>query len=209
MICPVGHEHDVLYLAECDHTTAKHAVLTWHYSRAMPSASVRYGVWECGRFVGAILFGVGAAPKLAGSVGVERPECLELVRVALTDHATPVSRIVAISLKLLRRKCPGVRVVVSFADSGQGHTGGIYRAGGWLYLGPCKQTWMRVGGKLVHPRTLVSKYGTHARGWLRENVDPATEYVPMPPKFKYVWPICPGVRAAMDVWKKPYPASVL
>ena len=209
VICPTGHAHDPLYLAECDHQSAKYAVLNWHYSRAMPSASHRYGVWESGRYVGCVLYGVGAAPLLANSVGVERGECLELVRVALDTHTTPVSRIVAVSLRLLKRKCPAVRVVVSFADSGQGHIGGIYQAGGWLYLGASRHSWVGVGGKLTHPRTLVSKYGTQALGWLRANVDADAAHVPMPPKHKYALAFCPIVRADLIARTKPYPAPVV
>ena len=39
-----------LRLDFCTHEAAKHAVLRWHYSRAMPSAKlVRIGVWEGGQ----------------------------------------------------------------------------------------------------------------------------------------------------------------
>ncbi|NJL26887.1 MAG: hypothetical protein HC897_02890 [Thermoanaerobaculia bacterium] len=63
-----------LKLDFCTHEAAKHAVLRWHYSRAMPSAKlVRIGVWEAKRFVGAILYGCGANRHLSRPFGLEPP----------------------------------------------------------------------------------------------------------------------------------------
>jgi len=45
-----------LHLDWCSHDAARHAVMRWHYSRQMPSCKlVKVGVWEDGRFVGAII----------------------------------------------------------------------------------------------------------------------------------------------------------
>ncbi|MEO1370700.1 MAG: protein Mom, partial [Acidobacteriota bacterium] len=61
-----------LRLDFCSHQAAKHAVLRWHYSRAMPAAKlVRIGVWEDGRFSGVILYGSGANRHLASPFGLE------------------------------------------------------------------------------------------------------------------------------------------
>lgn len=183
-----------LRLAECSHAEALHAARTWHYSGTLPSCSARWGVWEGGQFRGAVTFGVGATPYLAGSVGVDRRECLELTRVALAEHGTPTTRIVRIALNLTKRKFPAVRVIVSFADGAQGHRGTIYEAGNWLHLGERRQKYMIVAGKLEHPRSLVSRYGTHSLRWLRENVDEKTQYVDRPPKRKFAFPFCAEVK---------------
>ena len=38
----------------------------WHYSQAMPAGKlVTFGVWEHGRFVGAVLYGRGANHNLS------------------------------------------------------------------------------------------------------------------------------------------------
>ncbi|RBB38895.1 protein Mom [Burkholderia reimsis] len=108
----------------------------WHYSKRMPMPPlVRVGVWESGKFIGCVLFGRGASPQLGTPYGLTQLECCELVRIALTKHVTPVSRIVKLAIKLLRENSPGLRLIVSFADANQGHHGGIYQAGNWLYLG--------------------------------------------------------------------------
>ena len=73
-----------LTIAGCSYEAAKVAITRWHYSRAMPSSKlVRFGVWEDGRFVGAIIYGVGANRHLASPFGLQPTEACELVRVAL------------------------------------------------------------------------------------------------------------------------------
>jgi len=125
-----------LKLDWCTHEAATYAVMHWHYSKRMPMPPlVRVGVWESGKFIGCVLFGRGASTHLGAPYGLTQLECCELVRIALTKHTTPVSRIVKLAIKLLRENSPGLRLIVSFADANQGHHGGIYQAGNWLYLG--------------------------------------------------------------------------
>lgn len=138
----------------CTYAAAKHAVLNWHYSRRMPVGKlVMVGAWESGRFVGVVIFGLGAAAKLGKPYGVSRFEVCELVRVALREHKAPVSQIVAHALRFLKCKCPKIRVVVSFADPARGHHGGIYQAGNWIYLGKTSpDVAYRIGSRIVHNR---------------------------------------------------------
>ncbi len=198
-----------LRLDWCSHEAARHAVLRWHYSRRMPrSKLVRIGVWEDSRFCGAILYGLGATPNLPKPFGLGSTEVAELVRVALAPgRHHPTSKCVAVSLKMLWRHCPGLRLLVSFADSGQGHVGTIYQAGGWLYLGETRQSYLRVRGELVHPRTLYDRYGPGGQSipWLREHVDPRAERVEMAPKLKYVWPLDRKLRGSLEAISLPYP----
>lgn len=200
-----------LRLDWCSHEAAKHAVLRWHYSRRMPNSKlVRIGVWENGRFCGAILYGVGANRHIARPFSLEMTEVCELVRVALAPHrAHPTSQCVAISLRLLRRQSPGLQLVVSFADSGQGHLGTIYQAGGWLYLGASLQSYIKVRGEVVHPRTLYDRYGRGGQSiaWLRQHVDPRAERIEMPPKLKYVMPLDRKLRRQFEAVALPYPKN--
>jgi hypothetical protein len=64
---------DQLIVAPCSHDAAKHAVMNWHYSRAMPTGKfVKLGVWEDSRFIGAVLFGRGPARQLGNPFGPAR-----------------------------------------------------------------------------------------------------------------------------------------
>jgi hypothetical protein len=200
-----------LKLDWCSHDAAKYAVMRWHYSRRMPNSKlVRIGVWEGTRFCGAILYGVGANRHIASPFGLDATQVCELVRVALAPgRQHPTSKCVAISLKLLRRQSPGLRLIVSFADSGRGHRGTIYQAGGWLYLGPSQQSYIKVLGEVVHPRSVYDRYGPGGQSipWLRQNVDPRAERVEQAPKHKYVMPFDRELRRRLEAVALPYPKN--
>ena len=201
-----------LRLDFCSHEAAKHAVLRWHYSRQMPAAKlVRIGVWEHGRFVGVILYGSGANRHLARPFGLESTEACELVRVAMASNRTyPTSRSLAISLKLLRHQSPGLRLIVSYADTKEGHLGTIYQATNWIYLGGSTQPYLKVRGKIEHPRSLYDRYGRGGQqiAWLRANVDPNAERVEMKPKLKYVYVFDRALRQRLAAQAQPYPKCV-
>ena len=83
--------------------SAKHACTNWHYSKSLPvGKSVKVGAWENGRFVGVVLFGYGANSNISKPYGLKQTECVELTRIALRDHATPVSKIIARAIKMLK-----------------------------------------------------------------------------------------------------------
>lgn len=195
-----------LRVAPCRHSAAKYAVMHWHYSRRMPIGKlVKYGVWEDRRFVGAVVFARGACKFLGSRFGLTHTEVCELVRVALCEHRSQVSRILAIACKLLKRDNPGIRMIVSFADSDQGHYGGIYQANGWLYTGDAKTTFLRVNGETIHVQTAGLRYPSCSLRWLRDNVDPKAEHVSSPPKYRYVKPLDKEMLEIARAKAKPYP----
>ena len=187
---------------------ARYACEKWHYSKCVPVfKAVRCGVWENDLFVGVVLFGQGATPKIGSPYGLNQTEICELTRVALTKHISPVSQIIAVALRFLRKQCPGLRMVVSFADAGQGHHGGIYQAGGWLYAGGSETHGYKVNGVIVHPKTLHSRYGKGGQSipWLRANVDPNAERVVSGFKHRYLMPFDDEMRRCIERLRKPYP----
>lgn len=152
----------------CSFEAAKFSVENYHYSQRMPAGKlVKFGVWENGEFIGSVIYGRGANNNAAQSFGLKTTECCELVRVALREHETPVTRIISISLKLLKKDNPGIKLVFSYADeTNQGHKGIIYKAGNWEYLGKrvSQGGHFIINGRLVHNRTLSSRFGS------RENI---------------------------------------
>lgn len=189
------------------HAAAKYACENWHYSKSIPSASIKIGVWESEKFIGVVIFGRGAASEIGSPYNLPQTEICELVRVALKSHKSSISRILSISLKMLKKKCPGVRMVVSFADTEAGHHGGIYQANGWIFTGSKSYHQYRVNGKLVHPKTLHSTYGKGGQsvGWLRSNIDPRAERVNGLLKHKYLMPLDAEMRTQIEPLSKPYP----
>lgn len=201
----------VLKLDWCTHEAAKHAVLNWHYSQAMPSGKLaKIGVWEDGRFIGVVIYGSGATANIGKPYGLQQTEICELVRVALREHQAPVSRILAISLKLLRQQFKGLRLVVSYSDLNQHHHGGIYQANGWLYTGRAQDTGgsLILKGKKVHGQTVGSVYGTRSIEWLRKHVDPNCCLAPTAGKHRYLMPLDETMRQKVSHLAKPYPKRV-
>jgi hypothetical protein len=196
-----------LRLDWCSHAAAKYAVEHWHYSQRMPSGKlVRVGVWENDQYIGCVLFGRGAIYRIGSPFGVGQTEAVELVRVALCRHVTPVSRIVAIAVNMLHKQSPGLRVIVSYADESHGHHGGIYQAMNWVYLGPVTMpTNVIVNGRPQHRRSAHAAYGTYSIEWLRANVDRNAAYDVPVTKHKYVMPLDDAMRDQIAPLAKPYP----
>lgn len=197
----------------CGHAAAKHAVMRWHYSKTMPIGKlVKLGVWEDDQFIGVVAFARGASPNYGIKFGVNVNEVCELVRVALTDHRTPVTQIVAIALKRLKETSPGIRVVVSYADTGQGHLGTIYQAGNWTYLGTAGlQIEYFYRGKWVHNRTLrgpvykTSDLPEIRGGMTYPELQHSLPQRPSPLKHKYAYPLDRQMRRRIVKMALPYP----
>jgi hypothetical protein len=186
-----------LRLDWCSHEAAKYAVEHWHYSRSMPGGKrVHIGVWE-GDFIGAVIFAMGANNHIGSPYGLKQIAVCELVRVALRNHVAPVTRIVSIATKMLKRQSPGLRLIVSYADPEQGHIGGIYQAGGWIYVGAteAQREIVGVNGKIIHKRTVNSTRGT-VKG---------LTYSKLLWKHKYLYPLDDAMRAQIAPLAKPYP----
>lgn len=166
------------------HEAAKFACENWHYSKCTPSGkTVKFGVWENGKFIGVVIFALGANAEIQKIHG----KTAELARVALTKHITPVTRIVSICLKKLKGLCPGLEAVISYADLDR-HTGTIYKAGNWLEECVVTNPWLMLHGAPIHPRTAFARYGTSSIAWLRANVDPKAEYIKdSKGKKRFVW----------------------
>jgi len=187
----------VLRVDWCGHDAAKYAVEHWHYSRCLPAGTlVKIGSWEGENFIGCVIFGHGANNNIGKPFGLKQTEVCELVRIALTKHETPVSRIASLAIKFLNKQSPGIRLIVSYADPLQGHHGGVYQAMGWLYVGASQaQAGVMYRGKIMHKRTADSLFGT-IKGM---------EKSPVLWKHKYLMPLDDAMRAQIAPLAKPYP----
>jgi hypothetical protein len=188
------------------HEAAKYACENWHYSGCVPKSKLsKVGVWENGKFVGVVIFGCGATPNFGKPYALEQNQCIELVRIALTKHQTPVSRIVRIANDWMHKANPGLRLIVSFADTSQGHHGGIYQAGNWIYTGRgASARFYMIQGKLTHPRTLgLAGLIQNLEGAKKR--DPRATSVDVPGKHRYLMPLDAEMRKKLLPLAKPYP----
>jgi hypothetical protein len=166
------------------------------------------GAWEFGTFIGAILFGRGASPNLGSPYGLTTTSICELLRVALNRHDAKVSRIVAIAMRIVAKRNPGLRLVVSFADTNEGHHGGIYQAGNWIYSGitPPKTHFRDKQGKVWHSRQttttgMTNQFGSRSKCAKRSDC----EKVELEGKHRYLMPLDAEMRARVLPLAKPYP----
>ena len=178
---------------------ALYAVKNWHYSKSLPASKlIRYGVFENGNFIGVVIYSRGASPYLGTSIGLDQTEVCELTRIALDTHLTPVSQIVAETLRMLKSSNSGLRCVVSFADPKEGHKGGIYQAGNWIYTGKSNSVteylidgrWMHTRNAYHHPKRPEAKSRT------------------MPGKFRYLMPLDKQLRRQIMKLSLDYPYAV-
>ena len=196
-----------LRLDWASHDAVTYACTHWHYSKSVPAGKlVKVGVWEDDKFIGVILYSRGAASNIGSPFGLDQTQVCELTRVAMRRHESHVSRALAISLRMLKQLCPAMRLVVSFADTEQGHHGGIYQANGWWYIGDsASDSEYRIHGKKMHRKTVYSRYGNQSVPWLKANVDPHMVVVRTEPKHKYVKPLDAGMAKSLETMKLPYP----
>jgi len=195
----------VLKIDWATHEAAKYAVENWHYSKCMPSfKTIKIGAWEDARFVGVVIFSMGAAPHAHCPYKIQPREICELTRVAFRNHKTPISRILSICLKFLKAQSPGLKLIVSYADPEQGHHGGIYQAGGWIYQGvtrPCRQFEFVATGKRVHSKTICTGRRGYATDLKNKGVIRSVKLI----KHKYLMPLDNEMRKHILPLSKPYP----
>lgn len=187
----------------CSYKAAKYAVEHWHYSGTIPANKSNYiGVWENGKYIGAVIFGMGASPSLGKPYGLRNFQFLELTRVALNTHESPVSKIVSLAIKMIRAKNPGIRLLISFADPFHGHNGSIYQAMNWIFTGTSDsaQIYKLTDGTLVDPR----RYNGH--GHNKPCPVPAgAKLIKTPGKYRYLMPLDEAMRKQIEPLRKPYP----
>jgi len=179
------------------HAAAKYACENWHYSGCLPVGKlVKVGAWEGGKFIGVVLFGRGANHNMVKGYNLTQDQGCELVRVALTRHCAPVSRIMTLAVAFLKKQSPELRLVVSYADPDQNHHGAIYQACNWIYRGlsaSAIKVWYN--GKWSHKKT-VDDAGVPQANLAKKRVSG---------KHCYLMPLDAEMRERILPLAKPYP----
>jgi hypothetical protein len=169
----------------------------------MPSAQTRLasiGVWEESEFIGALVFSHGSNRNIGSPYGLTIYECSECVRIAMKCHKSPVTQVLAKSLALVKKQSPGIRLLVSYADTDQNHFGTIYQASNWVYVGMTSAgSQYFLNGKKWHKKALWATFGTNNSKAL------GAEIVDGSPKHKYLYPLDRAMRKQIEPLRKPYP----
>jgi len=126
-------------------------ILNRHYAKRMPSISFAFGLFDEGHLVGVCTYGSPASPSLCvGVCGEEyRDKVVELNRLVIdTDKPNSASILISRSLQLL----PKPSIVVSYADTAQGHIGYVYQANNFYYTGATAERTDMGGEEGKHSR---------------------------------------------------------
>src|SRR5512136_439793 len=108
-------------------------LLQKHYAKRLCPISFAFGAFVDGQLIGVVTYGTPAsAPLREGICGKEySDQVLELNRLCCENSANVASELVGKSLRLL----PKPKIVVSYADTEQGHIGYVYQATNFIYTG--------------------------------------------------------------------------
>ena len=109
-------------------------LLEKHYAKRMPSISYAFGAYLDDQLVGVVTYGTSASSTLRQGVCGKKWEenVIELNRLVVdNDRNNIASELVGKSMQMLPKPC----IVVSYADTEQGHVGYVYQATNFIYTG--------------------------------------------------------------------------
>ena len=156
-------------------------LLLRHYAKRRCPISYAFGAWRDNTLVGVVTYGTPASPHLCrGVCGVDWTEhVLELNRLCCENTKNVASTLVGRSLRLL----PKPSIVVSYADTAQGHVGYIYQATNFIYTGLTDQDRATPRGDRVQGVGHSRHEGRLENG----SVNTAFEIVRRKPKHRYIY----------------------
>ena len=189
-------------------------ILGIHYARRWPSISYAFGLFNGSELIGVVTYGTPPSGTLKrGIAGVEYADkVLELNRLCLKyNRKNEASRLVGASLKMLPES-----IVVSFADTEQGHKGYVYQACNFTYHGlSAKRTDWKVKGKEhLHGQTIADEFrGVKNRAQaMRDKYGDAFYLAPRSRKHRYIYIVGDkrfkrAVRKAIKYKREEYPKT--
>lgn len=187
-------------------------ILGIHYAKRWPSISYAFGLFDGSELIGVVTYGTPpSSPLRRGIAGDEySTKVLELNRLCLKyNRKNEASRLVGASLRMLPES-----IVISFADTEQGHKGYVYQACNFTYHGlSAKRTDWKVKGKEhLHGQTIADEFrGVKNRAQaMREKYGDDFYLAPRPRKHRYIYlagcrRFKKKVMAAIKYKQEPYP----
>lgn len=198
-------------LEKASYKAIKYACLKFHYAKSVPVNTFGFSVFNGNNeWCGVILYGTGATPNIGSQYKLSQGQILELVRMALNGKQESTSKAMSLSLKILKKKNPLCKMVVSYADIDQKHVGTIYQATNWYYVGKCNEntrTGFIIHGKKTHNKSLHGM-GVEQSISGAKSIDPnATEFISKG-KRKYIYPLDKSLIPLCKSLAKPYPKEI-
>jgi len=160
----------MLDIEQVEPQQARALCLRWHYSNIFPPhCLVHLGFYDEAGLAGVAIWGWGTRPrhtiqKLFPSLGTG--DYWELNRLCCRDDLprNTETQLLAACVRWFRQHQPERVLLFTWADGIRGKPGYVYQAASWLYGGfITTEIYLTEGGEPVHPRLLVTRYGSRAR----------------------------------------------
>jgi len=117
--------------------TAVELIKANHYTRSVPSGKSHYVLFQDA----VIVFSIPANKNISTWL-LNKPNAVwELARLWAPDGHAPnlLTQSISAAASVLEQIEPDVEALVSYADPNVGHSGGVYRAASWVFLGQCEE----------------------------------------------------------------------
>ena len=205
-------------IRQISYQDAMSVIVREHYLHRKAPCSIAFGLFLLGEdgflsdtLKGVICYGTPSSSSLRmGIAGIENAKnVIELSRLWVCDSVPKNGESFLIGQTL--KKC-GKEIVVSFADTEQGHLGIVYQATNWIYTGlSAKRTNWTIEGVDKHSQTLGDKYTSKE---IREKFGDRFSLKPRSRKHRYIYINANKYRkqtifSMIKYECKPYPKKVI
>jgi hypothetical protein len=166
-------------------------IIERHYAKRMCPITYAFGIYRGVNLIGVVTYGTPVSSTLrVGVCGEEWADSvLELNRLCCENSKNTASMLVGRSLQML----PKPSIVVSYADTAQGHVGYIYQATNFIYTGlSAKRTdWKIKGREHLHSATIAdeSRGKENRANWMREKYGDNFYLEDRPRKHRYIFAV--------------------
>jgi hypothetical protein len=201
-----------VYIALIAKSIAKDIIVKKHYTHAWTAARYCLGIYykednnttfNGDKLIGVIVYGFPVGAKAPTSVcdDLTKDNVLELTRLYCDDGygSNIESYALGQSFRWLKENDKDIKVLISYADNGQEHLGGIYQATNWIYQGLSTDialmpnfgiSLQKDPYKWIHSRTVYSMWGSNNLEHLKREIgkNGYTEFWRReePPKHRYI-----------------------
>lgn len=198
---------------EISKAVAREFIEKYHYTHKFSSTRYALGIFYLEEnehmffsgtnetLIGCMTYGHPVSNRTVDSIvdGIQLDEVLELTRLVCLDGYGKNLESYAIgqSFQWLKQHDTVVKVLVSYADPEQTHTGGIYRATNWIYQGcgatklmPDYSLKLEENGMWIHSRTVSSKFGNKSIDNLAKKIGKTFWRKEETSKHRYIYFLC-------------------
>lgn len=183
----------------CDVKDIRSFVEEHHYSHSINGVKILqcFKVMYREELVGGVIFGSMSTTAWRKFADQEN-KVVELRRLILLDKAgkNSESHVISKTIKYIKDNFPAIEIIVSYADPWYGHTGIIYKASNFSFIGITNSDYAFYDpavGKVYHSRALRTKYKGEYKPFvkkLRAKLEAGLlEKVKLPGKYCYTYKI--------------------